>query len=382
MRLGRQCSFTPDERVKKRPASRSEDGHHYGAQSQATPSLLGWGLRYAAASTPVTLPPQLFPWKDIRLHRMVRRRGDPPQPASHVVQDIDGYVVARGSDDMACIRHLWDVTMASAIERADVDIEGSEAEDGGSGLKRRRQGLDSGWGRPLALASAVPDTTNLQEISTLAGVLNDTVPSYVCIFAPGPSFALSRLTCNEPALALFGWSQAEVDLRVEAGLPLRWLHPEDVLARRCAGTAHARWSLTAAVSRISHTAALSPLTRGVSLLTSTHTRAASSIGRCGGGGACVGCGFVPAHHVRVALQAGPPALLPTLRSAVSVVAAALACRKPKYEGLPAISPGAPAAASASAATVTARYGFSRRNDLEAVVDEACDDDDVVTGEHA
>lgn len=59
------------------------------------------------------------------------------------------------------------------------------------------------------------------------------MPSFLCVFEPGPSYGLARLTCNRPALELFGWSQAEVDLRVQAGLPLRWLHPEDILVRRC-----------------------------------------------------------------------------------------------------------------------------------------------------
>ena len=66
-------SFTPDERVKK-PRVALEDEPPTAAQ--ITPSLLGWGLRYAATPTPVTLPPQLFPWKDIRLRRILERRGE------------------------------------------------------------------------------------------------------------------------------------------------------------------------------------------------------------------------------------------------------------------------------------------------------------------
>ena len=43
-----------------------------------------------------------------------------------------------------------------------------------------------------------------------------------------------QLLLNDAARGLFGLSQPEVDLRVRLHQPLRWLHPEDVVARSAA----------------------------------------------------------------------------------------------------------------------------------------------------
>ena len=64
------------------------------------------------------------------------------------------------------------------------------------------------------------------------------VPAFVSVLDPS-THKLVRIVANDACLALFGWSQAEIDLRVQTGAagsapPLRWLHPCDVLPRSAA----------------------------------------------------------------------------------------------------------------------------------------------------
>jgi hypothetical protein len=57
-------------------------------------------------------------------------------------------------------------------------------------------------------------------------------PAWLCIFDARER--LQRLELNAAARSLFCVSQPEVDLRVRLRKPLRWLHPDEVLARSAA----------------------------------------------------------------------------------------------------------------------------------------------------
>jgi PAS domain-containing protein len=81
-----------------------------------------------------------------------------------------------------------------------------------------------------AAMSAGPDLA-AREAAAVAAAAEDATPTWVAVYDPA-TFALRRLVCNPASLHLFGWSQREVDLRVNAQHVVRWLHPEDVLVRR------------------------------------------------------------------------------------------------------------------------------------------------------
>jgi PAS domain-containing protein len=66
---------------------------------------------------------------------------------------------------------------------------------------------------PQTASHAAVDS-QLTEMSAIATILSEPLPAWVAIFDTH-TYQLTRLICNNAALELFGWSQAEVDLRIQ-----------------------------------------------------------------------------------------------------------------------------------------------------------------------
>lgn len=322
VRLNRPCVFGHDERVSKvRRAQAYDDdgasGRHGYTDHPEVSNLLGHGLHYASIPTPLTLPQQLFPWQAIRLHHLLapesthRRAVDMTAGAEAMPHEVDG-PAARGSDNDAYVRHLWDVTISTAMEQASGRGQLGAAAAG----KKRPRDVTS------TAANAAEDTSQLNEISTLADVINDPTPSFVCVYEPAPSFALLRLTCNRPCLDLFGWSQSEVDLRIEHGVPLRWLHPEDVLVRSVSALNARRSQLTEYtfegryLRRMVGSAHLLPmLQHALSSISRVITRQAVQVGPLASTAALPVAAASPASSLGLPLPVVSPALLPAYKGA-------------------------------------------------------------------
>lgn len=331
-RLGKECAY-PTEATRTRTRRRRvvqvellpHAYIHGGADTFGTP-----------APTPLSLPRQLFPWQDIRLHAVAPQAYMPlsyahgeedsmlgvlasatTNAATAALnaaasalwgavegEDVNAGIVASGADKESYLKFLWDTTLPSdsghrdaSVMDDDEDDDGSDGEYEGSsgnggrstrGRSMRRRTYrdadsddddeydeddesvsDAGDRRtagkrgrggsavmqrgetkrarvatvtpapafpppsagPVVLSSQALAARHLREMSAIASALDDPVPCIAAIFDTTNTYSLQKLVCNVRALELFGWSQAEVNLRVQLGHVIRWLHPEDVLVR-------------------------------------------------------------------------------------------------------------------------------------------------------
>jgi len=270
----------------------------------------------APQPTYASLPRQLFPWQDIRLHVL---SGVPEYPDTNVVETADGGGSSSGSgavatgvempgggggtclflhglcvfvrvclptpsiqsptcavgnsgeDDPSYLKFLYSTTFSvegggegeGEEEEHEHEEEGSEwetpspapararsipaaaaaaasgskrgrVEDGGKPVgKRGRGSVEGGGDGGVGGSGGMEDTRTPAEVedAEVAAALADAVtPTWVAVFDT-TTYALRRLVFNARALELFGWSQAEVDLRVAMGIVIRWLHPAHMLVR-------------------------------------------------------------------------------------------------------------------------------------------------------
>jgi PAS domain-containing protein len=250
LRLGKECTFAEDSRRRYFRKNTEKEGGFGSLVYLGTPKL-----------TRLALPQLLFPWQDIRLHSV--------SASSQASKKRDSAAL---DSQASYLEQLWDGTLSCGTTL-------STTQDT-SNAKSLLLHLDdivvstptlqqSTLSQPLApqnrsitstTMGSDDSSTELAELGSLALVFSSAEPSMVAIYSlsidadiefpareehhePLPSYEhsiLRRIVCNPAALELFGWSQSEIDLRVQShstqsngayGAPLRWLHPDHILPR-------------------------------------------------------------------------------------------------------------------------------------------------------
>ena len=234
----------------------------------------------APPQAPPQLPECLFPWRAITV------AGDGGLPLgdplagtlsgaavalAHVPADASydahtkvlcgGVGYGSGSDDM-----LHDEGQLRSDDDLDSDKDGSKeglglGAHGGwpSSAAPAMRSLQEATMMPMPAAAAPPAGSLAADYAQMRTAVEAMVASmhvsgggspspaaFVAIYEP-TCLGLVRLEANAGALALFGWNQGEVNARVSLGLPLRWLHPSDIIPR----AAHASSALQMALSSYS-----------------------------------------------------------------------------------------------------------------------------------